>query len=166
VADADLPTVSSPGVERDERALPGSARPAADGEPAGARGGRRGRLAALGLPVAALLGLVAALGVASLVGDEVRSALLVEVETEPVAELSYRDAPEEAARFFAERDTVTVAVPRDMSVADFLALYHLETNPAAREALRDQLGAVSDADPLREGDQLTLPLTPSRPRSR
>jgi hypothetical protein len=101
-----------------------------------------------------------ALGVAALLGEGFREAVLIEVETSPVGAVpSYSDAPREAARFFAQRDTLTVQVRRDMRVADFLALYHLENNEAARAALRDQLGATSASDLLREGDRVTLPLT-------
>ena len=83
-----------------------------------------------------------ALGLASLVGPKTRSALLIEVETVPRSDLSFRDSPAEATRFFAVRDTVTVVVPRDMTVGAFLALYHLETSAPARAALSEQLGAL------------------------
>lgn len=110
------------------------------------------------------VGLLTSLGMASLLGGAVRRAVLVELETSPVgAEPALSDAPEEAARFFSERDTVRVLVPWDMNVSEFLGLYHLETNPSARAALRDQLGASSDADILREGDEVSLTLTVTRP---
>jgi hypothetical protein len=102
--------------------------------------------------------------VASLLGEDVRNAVLVEVDRGLAgSEVSYSDAPAEAALFFAERDSVTVRVPRDMTAGEFLALYHLETNASARGALRDQLGVLSDTDPLREGDRVTLDLTLTRP---
>ena len=163
--DADLPAVSShaPGASP---ALPGRPATGGGGLPVDGRPSRAHRiLRGAGLPAAVLVGLVATLGLASLVGDAVRSAVLVEVETEAPTSLSVRDAPEEATRFFARRDTVTVTVPRDMTVAELLALYHLETSTAAREALRDQLGAGGEADRLREGDRVTFPLTLARPRS-
>lgn len=182
MADRPLPTVPSPvpgprapagSVEAVRRS--GSDREERSGGPGGraAFGGGRGpgdprpsgptpRAMAMG---AALLagGLIAVLGVASLVGEGVRSAVLVEVDRSPVgSQPSYSDAPAEAAAFFARRDTVRVRVPRDMTVGEFLALYHLETNTAARTALRDQLGAVADGDVLREGDRVTLTLTVPR----
>ncbi|HZD05118.1 MAG TPA: hypothetical protein VE173_09370 [Longimicrobiales bacterium] len=108
-------------------------------------------------------GLILALGLASLLGDPVRDAVLVEVERSPLGSRpSYSDAPREAAAFFARRDTVRVRMPRDMTVGDFLGLYHLETNVAARAALRDQLGAVAEDDLLREGDQVTITITVAR----
>lgn len=108
-------------------------------------------------------GLILSLGLAALLGDGVRRAVLVEVERSPLGSRpSYTDAPAEAAAFFARRDTVRARVPRDMTVGDFLALYHLETNAAARAALRDQLGAGADGDVLREGDEVTLTVTVPR----
>ena len=161
--DADLPAVVRPG-----RAARSDGEPGGGGEPSGTgarepaaetpRGPGALRLGGLGLAV--LLGVVTALGVAALLGEGFREAVLIEVETSPVgAEPTYSDAPREAARFFADRDTVSVVVPRDMTVADFLALYHLENNRAAADALRDQLGAAAPGDLLREGDRVTLPLT-------
>ena len=124
--------------------------------------GRAARLATFGFVLAA--GLLVSLGMASLLGSTVRKAVLIELDTSPVgSEPSLSDAPDEAARFFADRDTVLVRIPWDMTVADFLGLYHLETNPRARAALRDQLGASSDADVLREGDAVSLTLTVTRP---
>lgn len=117
-------------------------------------------LRVVGVLAALALGLVTALGVATLLGEDFREALLVEIDTDPAgAELAYSDAPREAARFFEDRDTVSVRVARDMTVADFLELYHLQNSAAARDALREQLGAVAPEDLLREGDRVTLPLT-------
>lgn len=166
LSDADLPAVSRRGPdEGPEPVVIGPVEASREGaRRATARHRMDALLGASGLPVAAALGLVATLGLASLLGERVRSAVLVEVETTPPGPLSFHDAPEEAARFFALRDTVTVRVPRDMTVSDFLALYHLETNAGARAALREQLGAAAADDPLREGDRVRLPLTLSRPR--
>lgn len=142
-ADADLPAVVPPGK-------PDSA-PPRSGPPL---------LRVAGVVLTAALAVATALGVAALLGEGFRGAVLVEVETGPAGSLpAYSDVPAEATRFFADRDTVAVRVPRDMTVADFLALYHLENNRAAREALRDQLGAAAPSDRLREGDRVTLPLT-------
>lgn len=128
---------------------------------ADARHGRPMRL--LGGVVLLAAGLILALGLASLLGDPIRDAVLVQVDRSPVgSQPSYSDAPREAATFFARRDTVRVRVPRDMTVSEFLGLYHLETNAAARAALRDQLGAVADGDLLREGDRVTITVTVSR----
>lgn len=125
-------------------------------EPGPASGGPVGAVA-VGLLAG---GLIVALGLATLLGDGVRRSLLVEVDRRPRdSEPSYSDAPSEAAAFFARRDTVRVRIPRDMTVADFLGLYHLETNAAARAALRIQLGASAGGDLLREGDTVTLTVT-------
>lgn len=104
-------------------------------------------------------------GLAALLGEGFREAVLVEVEVDPTAsEPTWSDAPMEAARFFAQRDTLTVVVPRDMTLARFLALHHLETHTGAREAIREQLGLTEPSDLLREGDRVTLPLTLRRER--
>lgn len=104
-------------------------------------------------------------GLAALLGEGFREAVLVEVEVDPASsEPAWSDAPMEAARFFAERDTLTVVVPRDMTLARFLALHHLETHSGAREAIREQLGLSESSDLLREGDRVTLPLTLRRER--
>jgi hypothetical protein len=111
-----------------------------------------------------VIGVVLFLGLASLLGAGIRRAVLINVDVSPAgSEPAFTDAPEEAARFFADRDSVTVRIPWDMTVADFLGLYHLETNPSARAALRNQLGAVADSDILREGDRVTVNLTATRP---
>lgn len=149
-----------------------AAGPPVDGEPEGSGTppdqGRRLRLAwsDLALWILALaVGSMTTLGLAALLGEDLRTAVLVEVDRELAgSEVSYSDAPAEAARFFAERDSVQVRVPRDMSVAAFLSLYHLETNASARAALRDQLGAVADEDVLREGDVVSFDLTLTRPQ--
>ncbi len=138
-------------------------RPAPSVAEADAAGGRTALLSVLGWLALLAGGLILSLGMASLVGARVRSAALVDVDRSPVGSVpSYSDAPRAALAFFARRDTVTVRVSRDMTVADFLALYHLETNASARAALRDQLGAVADADLLREGDEVTLTVTVGR----
>lgn len=175
VADRHLPTVpppTSPGLDRPPGTDP--ARPG-DGAASGRRGGddregagrsRRaprwvGRFVVTAVVLAG--GLILTLGLASLVGDAVREAVLVEVDASPVgSQPSYSDAPAEAATFFARRDSVEVRVPRDMTLADFLGLYHLETSTAARDALREQLGVVADDDVLREGDRVTLTITVPR----
>jgi hypothetical protein len=58
---------------------------------------------------------------------------------------------------------VTVAVPWSMTVAEFLALYHLENNADARRALRDQLAAGTDADRLEAGAAVSFRLTERSP---
>lgn len=149
--------------ERDSREPIGSG--AGDGSGAeGPRRPARPTLAALAVGSALLAGgLILALGVAALVGDAVRGAVLVEVDRSPrSAQPSHSDAPAEAAAFFARRDTVQVRVPRDMTLADFLSLYHLETNLSARAALREQLGVVAEGDVLREGERVTLTITVPR----
>lgn len=122
------------------------------------------RRALAALLACGLLGL-AVPGLAALLGEDFREAVLVEVETDPgPSEPAWSDAPMEAARFFSERDTMTVVVPRDMTLARFLALHHLETHTGAREAIREQLGLSEPSDLLREGDRVTLPLTLRRER--
>lgn len=111
---------------------------------------------------AVLAALTIALGLASLAGAWTRSGLLVPEEAPlPETALTYTDAPD-AGRFFDTRDTVTVTVPWPMTVAEFLALYHLENNAGARQALREQLAVRSDADPLERGAQLSFHLTERR----
>ncbi|HEX9885001.1 MAG TPA: hypothetical protein VGA70_00860 [Longimicrobiales bacterium] len=144
----------------------GSAVAPEDGPPGGAPRGAGRWLRPLAIGLVGALGILLSLAFASLLGPRVRRAVLVEVDVSPVgSEPAFTDAPGEAARFFADRDSVTVRIPWDMTVADFLGLYHLETNPSAREALRTQIGAVADADVLREGDEVTLTLTATRPGS-
>lgn len=168
MSDARLPMVAKTGLvspsekEREgESAADSDARGGSPGDGSGDPGRTVRILATGGLVMA---GLVVVLGVASLVGEPVRNAVFVETDVSPVgSELSWSDAPAEAARFFSDRDSVRVRVPWDMSVSEFLSLYHLETNPSAREALRDQLGASAPEDPLREGDEVTFTLTQPRP---
>lgn len=111
-----------------------------------------------------VVGLVAVLGLASLVGEPVRNAVLLETDVSPAdSELRFSDAPAEAAAFFAVRDSVSVRVPWDMTVGDFLAVYHLEAHDGVREALGSQLGAWALDDPLREGERVRLALNLTRP---
>lgn len=112
------------------------------------------------------LAIVLALGAARGLGDPVRRAALIETRTSPPETgLEFSDSPAEAVRFFADRDEVTIRIPRDMTVADLLALYHLGNRPDVRSALREQLNASDDADLLREGEELTIRLTPARESS-
>lgn len=124
-------------------------------------GGRRARIVVLALAwvAAALAALTIALGVSRLAGATARDGALVLAEA-PLPEdgLTYSDAPD-AGRFFDARDTVTVSVPWPMTVAEFLSVYHLENNADARRALREQLGAESDAHPLARGAEVTFHLT-------
>lgn len=147
MSDSHLPTVSGPAPAEPSRRGPGV--------PAG-------RLA--GLVVVLSAGILGVLGLAALAGEAVRNAVLVEVDRSLAgSEVAYSDAPAEAAAFFDARDTVVVRISRDMTVGEFLALYHLETNASARAALRDQLGAAAEDDLLREGDRVRLNLTLTRP---
>jgi hypothetical protein len=112
------------------------------------------------------LAVVLALGVARGLGATVRRAALIETRlSPPESGLEFSDSPAEAVRFFAERDEVTIRIPRDMTVAELLALYHLGNRPDVRTALREQLNASDDADLLREGEELTIRLTPTRESS-
>lgn len=162
MVDSHLPAVPSPADESRD-----SSKGAGDGTVDGSGTGRGGRwLEPMAGALVVAVGVLLFLGLASLLGPSIRRAVLVEVDVSPAgSEPAFTDAPVEAARFFADRDSVTVRIPWDMTVADFLGLYHLETNPSAREALRAQLGAVADADVLREGDQVTVTLTTTRPGS-
>lgn len=109
------------------------------------------------------LAIVGALGVARGLGDGARRALLIETRTvPPEGALEFSDSPAEATRFFAERDEVTIRIPRDMLVAELLALYHLGNRADVRAALSEQLNASRDDDLLREGEELTIRLTPAR----
>lgn len=158
--DSHLP-VAAPSAAPPAPAADQGVGPAAPVPGGGRSFGTGGGVVAGGAVLAA--GLLLVLGLSALGGEAVRNALLVEVDHGLTgSEPTYSDAPAEAASFFADRDSVTVRVPWDMSVGEFLALYHLETNPSARAALRDQLGALADGDPLREGDRVTLRLTLGR----
>jgi hypothetical protein len=117
---------------------------------------------AVAIAASSALALTVVLGLATLLGERVRDqALIADRAAPPVTALSYTDAPQSAA-FFGERDSVHVRVTRDMTVGEFLALYHLETNQAARAALERQLGATELDDRLREGDEVTFALTARR----
>jgi hypothetical protein len=108
------------------------------------------------------LALVVVLGLAALLGDHVRGAVLIADRNAPPAPaLTYTDAPQSAA-FFEARDSVTVRIPWDMTVSEFLSLYHLENNAAARAALARDLGASARDDLLREGDEVSFRLTARR----
>jgi hypothetical protein len=107
----------------------------------------------------ALAALTLALGLAALIGGSARGGALVLADAPlPEVGLTYSDAPD-AGRFFDVRDTVTVTIPWPMTAAEFLSVYHLENNEDARRALREQLGAVTDAHPLARGDEVTFHLT-------
>ena len=106
---------------------------------------------------------VVVLGAARGLGAAIRRAALIETRiTPPESGLEFSDSPTEATRFFADRDEVTIRIPRDITVAEFLALYHLGNRPDVRAALREQLDATEDTDLLREGEELTIHLTPVR----
>ena len=130
--------------------------------PAGHRIRNRRVLVTLASVGAVAAALSVALGLSTLVGPSLRSsALVMEEAPPPDLALNYTDAPA-AGPFFEARDTVTVRVPWDMTVAGFLSFYHLDNNPDARRALREQLDAGQDADLLREGDEVTFNLTARR----
>ena len=94
--------------------------------------------------------------------ERVRAAVLIaDRSAAPSAALRYTDAPQSAA-FFEGRDSATVRVPWDMTVAEFLSLYHLENNASARASLERELGAIEADDVLREGDEITIRLTATR----
>jgi hypothetical protein len=132
-----------------------------EGAPASPERGPRARIAvlAIGWSAAVLAALTVALGTSRLFGDSAREGALVLADA-PIPEdgLTYTDAPD-AGRFFDARDTVTVTVPWPMTAAEFLSIYHLENNADARQALREQLGAESDAHPLAAGARVTFHLT-------
>jgi hypothetical protein len=122
---------------------------------------RRTRIAVLAIAwsAAVLAALTVALGVSRLFGEAAREGALVLAEAPiPGDGLTFSDAPD-AGRFFDARDTVTVTVPWPMTAAEFLSVYHLENNADARRALREQLGAESDAHPLAAGAAVTFHLT-------
>lgn len=114
------------------------------------------------LPVILILATaVVLLGAARLWGPWLRDATLLSFETSPVESFpAYSDAPAAATGFFEGRDSAAVTVSRDMTLSEFLALYHLSNNQAARAALRDQLGVEAEGDELREGTRVVLPLSP------
>lgn len=132
-----------------------------EGAAAPAARSTRARIAVLAAAwgAAVLAALTVALGMARLFGDAARDGALVLAEA-PLPEdgLTYTDAPD-AGRFFDARDTVTVTVPWAMSAGELLSIYHLENNADARRALREQLGAESDAHPLAAGETVTFHLT-------
>ena len=107
-----------------------------------------------------MLGFVVVLGAAAAIGEPVRRAALLSLDDEPPVEsLPLSDTSPEASSFFLERDSVTLRVPWDMTVAELLTLYHLENNTSARQALRDRFGAVEAGDRLQEGSELSFVLT-------
>lgn len=131
--------------------------------PLAAEGRPVSRLAiAVGVVAASALAFTVVLGLAALLGERARDyALIADRAAPPATALSFTDAPQSAA-FFGDRDSVRVRVPRDMTVAEFLGLYHLETNQSARAALERQLGVAEPDDPLQEGDEVTFALTARR----
>ena len=113
----------------------------------------------LAIPLAALSAAVV-FGVAALVGDPVRKAAVLSLDDDPPDQiLQLSDASAGSAAFFAERDSVLVTVPWDMTVGELLALYHLDNNASARAALETQLGVAEGTDPLERGQALTFALT-------
>jgi hypothetical protein len=106
--------------------------------------------------------LTAVFGIATLIGSPVRTAALITDPTaEPAATLRYTEAPQSAS-FFDDRDSVNVRVPWDMTVGEFLSLYHLENNADARASLERQLGVSRAEDLLKEGDEVAFRLTATR----
>jgi hypothetical protein len=77
----------------------------------------------------------------------------------PAANREAPEAREEGDRFFAQRDWVLIRVPTDMTVGEFVRLYHLRNTRGVREALQAQLGAFNDSDPIRKGAEVRLHLT-------
>ncbi len=71
--------------------------------------------------------------------------------------LEDRDSP----RFLAERNRVTVVIPRDMTVGVFLELYQISQEHIRRQ-IAEQLGKdyAADSDVLKQGLELILELTP------
>jgi hypothetical protein len=125
--------------------------------------GARSIVVALAWTGAVLAALTVAFGLASLAGEPVRASALVATDAPlPDAALTYADAPD-AGRFFDARDTVTVTVPWNMTVAEFLALYHMENNADARRALREQHAADGEADRLEAGTEVSFHLTERSP---
>lgn len=76
---------------------------------------------------------------------------------EPLLKRPFRPAPSDqelgeprdSAAFFSARNEVTIRIPRDMTVDEFVELYRLEH-------VRSAIPAV-----LRAGSPVTVPLTPS-----
>lgn len=113
----------------------------------------------LGSATAVLVAAVVS-GLAALLGEPVRRAAILSLDESPPTEaLRLADDSPEAAAFFMERDSVEVVVPWDMTVAELLALYHLDNNASARAALEADLGVTESEDLVHEGDAFSFVLT-------
>lgn len=121
------------------------------------------RAAALGVTAAcSALSVTVVLGLATLLGARLRDhGLIADRAAAAPTSLSFTDAPRSAA-FFEARDSVTVRVPWDMTLGEFLSLYHLENNAGARAALQRRLGVAASDDVLREGEEVSFGLTARR----
>lgn len=103
---------------------------------------------------------VLALAVARFAAAPLRRELMIEEPGwAPAANREAPEAREEGDTFFAQRDSVLVRVPADMTVGEFVRLYHLRNTRGVREALQAQLGAFNDSDPIRKGVEVRLHLT-------
>lgn len=107
------------------------------------------------------LAIAVSLGLARTFGEGFRRTAMIEVRTGPAGSRpDFSDEASEAPAFFAARDTARIVVPWDMTVAELLALYHLEGNVGAWRALREQLNRTRLDERLTKGDELRIPLTP------
>ena len=95
----------------------------------------------------------------------IRRALMIETRvTADSTGLPLSDAQDRAAlEFFDQRDSAVVRVPYDMTVGELLALYQLESNPSAQEAIAAatrRRAPVPHDVPLKAGQAFTILLTP------
>jgi len=102
------------------------------------------------------------LGLDRLLGPGTRHAgLLLADASAPATAPDFNELPRGGA-FFQDRDSITVTVPRAMTVAEFLSLYHLENHRAVRAALSSQAGATEWNDVIEEGARVSFRLTRGR----
>lgn len=113
------------------------------------------------LPLGAAVG---AILLVRLLGEPIRRSVLIETpRAVPTEVREPADTREEGDRFLTQRDSVYVQLGRDISVGEFLDLYHLRNTRDIRAALKRQANVSNDSELLKKGTELRLHLTvPSR----
>jgi hypothetical protein len=108
----------------------------------------------------ALLVVVVVLVIVRFAAAPIRRELMIEEPAwAPAANHEAPDAREESDRFFSQRDSVLIRVPSNMTVGEFIRLYHLRNTRGVHDALRAQLGVFQDSDPIRKDAEIRLHLT-------
>ena len=92
--------------------------------------------------------------------EPIRRSVFVETpRAVPVASVDDPGATAAADSFFVRRDQVTLVVPHDIAVGEFLDLNHLRNTRGIREELRASAGVVEDAEIVKAGKTLHFHLT-------